>query len=337
MKKYNSTQHHIQAPPPPPPPPPPSPSSSTARGNWRKKQKESDLLEKELKFAKNSVNNAHWKPTEDFHSLEWSTINDFSDLKFRISCLLESNIKPSELLISFDFDGTLGARRSKMSIGRDKTSIEAVQDTYIEEGKTVELLHNLNNLGIPFFVNTAAPNPCRARETMKKRQYRWEDVDHYRPEMPMSSFLIEKGMEPELEKSVDYYGQKIKQCGHVLSALYEKHVPIDYIIDKFKLDTKVILHVDDGLINIKTVLDRGFKSNVIGMYFPTEEGTIIGYEPGFDMSYNHIKDYEVPARHCKPFESKVAAKRYFESKGVKLVKGDSVKYMCKGELRSTWY
>ena len=77
----------------------------------------------------------------------------------------------------------------------------------------------------------------------------------------------------------------------------------------------------------------------MGLYFPTAEGTVIGSEHGFETSYNELKELEVDMRQNgqkQPFKSKVAAKRYFKSRGVKLVKGDSVRYYCRGELRTTW-
>ena len=65
-------------------------------------------------------------------------------------------------------------------------------------------------------------------------------------------------------------------------------VPIDYVIDTYQLPTKVIIHVDDGIINIQTVLSAGFTQDVIGMYFPTVEGTIIGEEPNADVAFDYL-------------------------------------------------
>ena len=61
----------------------------------------------------------------------------------------------------------------------------------------------------------------------------------------------------------------LRQCGHILSAGYDKHFPIGDVITNFSLYTHVITHVDDELINLQTVMQRGFDQCIIGLYFPT--------------------------------------------------------------------
>ena len=100
--------------------------------------------------------------------------------------------------------------------------------------------------------------------------------------MPMSTYF---GNTISLnQESLLYRDVKIGRCGHVFSAMYDKHIPIDYVIDKYRLRTRVVIHVDDGLINLKTVMEDHLPQDVIGAYFPTVEGTIMGSEPDTDIA-----------------------------------------------------
>jgi hypothetical protein len=220
----------------------------------------------------------------------------FNDLKFRVSCLLQTgHFTPNEILVSFDFDGTLGARRSQKSQFREKLDRLSIEDTHDQEKLSVDMMHDLNTRGIPYFVNTAAENPCRARESMNL---------HHARQMPPSTVLLQHGLNhTTTPETIDHFGTRLKRCGHVLSAMYDKHVPIDYILHNLRLPTKVIIHVDDGIINLKTVLGAGFTQDVIGMYFPTIEGTIIGTEPNTDEAYQYLNSdaenvHYISPRHC---------------------------------------
>jgi len=104
-------------------------------------------------------------------SKQWTTIADFSDLKNRIRCLLIQYTNPLSILVSFDFDGTLGARRSVVSSGQPKEHPLSRQDTFDQEMLSVDILQFLNAMGVPFFVNTAASNPCRAHEAMSQNHH----------------------------------------------------------------------------------------------------------------------------------------------------------------------
>lgn len=133
-----------------------------------------------------------------------------------------------------------------------------------------------------------------------------------------------------------------------MSATYEKHVPIDYVITNY-VPATVIIHVDDGLVNLKTVLSAGFTQTVIGMYFPTVDGTIVGVEPSKEDALEYLyapSEHVAPISISKctvemgtaesPFPSKAAADRFQRDTGHRYQKGDSVHYVYKREVFSKW-
>ena len=62
-----------------------------------------------------------WLYDNIVYNLYVSSIMDtFEDLQFRISCILNSGTHPDQILVSFDFDGTLGARRTSLSKNKTK-------------------------------------------------------------------------------------------------------------------------------------------------------------------------------------------------------------------------
>ena len=266
--------------------------------NWREELAFKDEQENYIKLIRERANNKHWEAK--IGPKKWSTINDLNEVLFRIHCLLKAGISADEILVSFDFDGTLGARRSIKSAFLPKDDPVSNHDTYDQEMKSVTVLDQLNKLNIPYFVNTAADNPCMAMESMHGHRYeigRDTKVETRRSSMPISTILIEKHMENiGKEKAFSFHGKNLRQCGHVLSAGYDKHVPIDYIINNFNLSTKVIIHVDDGLINLQTVMERGFGQSVIGLYFPTIVGTTFGNEPNEDEALEYM--YKNATRQC---------------------------------------
>lgn len=325
-----------------PPPPPPALSGSTRKINWRQKRQADDRKEQRLREETERANRAHWHRTGTTpRSRKWSTIDELDDVKFRIVCLLESGLDPMQILVSFDFDGTLGARRTVESQGLSKTNPKSVRDTHREEAKSTDLLTHLNRLGIPYFVNTAANDPQHAYDTMVSIG------------MPFSDKICTKGTKTIQHK--DYFGYKINQCGSVFSAAYDKHVPIDFVIQTCKLDTKVVIHVDDGIVNIRTVIESNLQRDLIGMYFPTVEGTVIGSEPDKTSSFQYLYSdttaaTSLEARRCQeaqdrvhasgsrehPFASKAAADRYQKKHGVRFKKGEQVSVYFKGVLYDTW-
>jgi hypothetical protein len=274
---------------------------------------------------------------------QWTTIAGFDDLKNRIQCLLRQYKDPLSLLVSFDFDGTLASRRSLLSSGEPKNNKLSKQDTFDQEILSVDVLNFLNMKGVPFFVNTAAENPCRAHEAMAANNY----YEQTRPAMPMSSVLTQSGMSTTTRENLLHYGARLSRCGHSFSAAYEKHIPIDYVIDTYKLPTKVIIHVDDGIINIQTVLAAGFSQHVIGMYFPTVEGTVFGDEPNEDFAFDYLYSPTENIRSIgltacgagtskDPFRSKADADRFQKATGHRYKKGDTVHYIFKRVVYTQW-
>jgi hypothetical protein len=267
-------------------------------------------------------------------------MDTFEDLQFRISCILNSGTYPDQILVSFDFDGTLGARRTSLSKNKTKDDKVTISDTHDEEKKSIAMLTYLNERNIPYIVNTAAENPCHAYDTMQEKK------------MPMSTYF---GNTISLNKeSLLYRDVNLSRCGHVFSAEYDKHIPIDYVIDKYRLRTRVVIHVDDGLINLKTVMEDHLPQDVIGAYFPTVEGTIMGSEPDTDIASEYLYNMEsmvtaIDEDHCvnythpgangtkhTPFPSKASADRFQKLTGRRFKKGDVVYYWFKRILYTKW-
>lgn len=322
----------------PPPPPPGRPSSSQNVPSWRQERERQARVERDIAARQQNANNQHWSRYHHQNGLaQWSTIDSLDDIRFRISCLLGTgNIKRHEILVSFDFDGTLGGRRTHKTQWVAKSDPNAIEDTQNEERKSVQLLEELNTQGIPFFVNTAAPNPCRAHETMQQTG------------MP-ESVALNRYIKHSGSSEIEHFGFRVKRCGHVFSSEYDKHVPIDYVIHTYNLPTKVIIHVDDGLVNIRTIVAANFKQDFIGMYFPTVEGTIIGDEPNVDESIDYllskstaVEPLEVDACDAEhsyvhpTFKSKAEADRYQRATGIRFKRGDKVVVRYKGHTYDTW-
>ena len=162
---------------------------------------------------------------------------------------------------------------------------------------SITLLTFLNEKGIPFIINTTAENPCQAASTMAARTYRSKDKrERTRMEVPSSTALLALSVLPYEKKmhhptEYSYRGTILRTCGHVLSAQYEKHVPIQYMIETYDLPTLAIIHVDDGFVNIRTVLDEGFEQHVFGLYYPTVIGTTVGAEPAHEDSLKHVSEH----------------------------------------------
>ena len=270
----------------------------------------------------------------------WFTMDTFEDLQVRIECMLGSAIHTRQILVSFDFDGTLCARRTSLSKNKPKNDAVTVFDTEQEEEKSRAMLTYLNTHKIPYIINTAADNPSHANQTMIQKK------------MPMSIYF-EKMMGPDIQ-SIQYRNVKILRHGHVFSAGYDKHIPIDYVIQTYRLATRVVIHVDDGLINLKTVMEDHLEQNVVGAYFPTVEGTTIGNEPDTDIASDYLYNTEntvmaIDEDRCinrthrdsngtkyNPFSSKASADRFQKLTGKRFKKGDVVYYWFKRILYNKW-
>ena len=238
------------------------------------------------------------------------------------------------------------------SSGLPKEDRRSKYDTWDQERRSVTILDTLNEMGIPFFINTAAPNPCGAYGSLG-------NFHNIRGIMRPSVVLVRMGLSSDGREQIPHFGTTINRCGHVLSAEYEKHVPIDYIITQYQLPTTIIIHVDDGLINLKTVLESGFTQDVIGLYFPTVDNTTIGDEPNKEeaLSYLYSNDNVEPLEvsGCTsdsppstaesekftgtisaPFPSKAAADRFQRAMNHRFQKGDVVHYWFKHVYFTHW-
>jgi hypothetical protein len=275
------------------PQPPPFVNPRPSKKDWKAALEREDKATRNKQEQDRKDNAVHWSYGTPGPK-QWTNISGFDDLKNRIRCLLIEYQDPLSILVSFDFDGTLGARRSKVSIGYTKDDCLSRQDTFNQEMYSVDILKVLNDKGVPFFVNTAAANPRRAHEAMAENNH----YERSRPEMPMSSVLHELGLCTQTEEKIVHYGADILRCGHALSAGYDKNIPIDYVMCTCNLKPQVIIHVDDGIINLQTVLSAGFPQRVIGMYFPTIDGMIIGDEPNAESALEYLSSYRENIRRC---------------------------------------
>lgn len=239
----------------------------------------------------------YWQPIHEGNT-KWKTITELREVLHKVECLMDGGIEAKNILVSFDFDGTLAARGTVESAGLDRRSQEAKRVVYLEELKTIDVLNTLNDKNIPYFVNTANPSVCTARDDMEKHEFNFYGSKHIR-NMPFSKVLTKNELDRVKSKiRTEHMGKPLNICGNVLSARYGKEVPIDYVISHYKLPTKIIIHVDDGIINLKNVMERGFSQLVIGLYFPTVKGTAGGAEPDDKLAWDYL------TQNSKPIQEK---------------------------------
>ena len=214
-------------------------------------------------------NTLYWNPMNG--TKKWITINDLNDVLFRVRCLLKAGVAAGNILVSFSLEGTFLSYKTD-NIDNDKKSI----------------LDYLNDLNIPYFVNTSDKNTCMVMKKMNPYYYhlgRDNNKDQF--QIPISKVLEKRIFNEAQEKIFTYHGKQVMQCGHVFSADGGKHVPIDYIIKEFSLPTTVILHVDDTLRNLKSVMQRGFEQCVIGLHYTDVLGKKTNDLDDLDYMYTH--------------------------------------------------
>jgi len=99
--------------------------------------------------------------------------------------------------------------------------------------------------------------------------------------------------------------------------------------------------------DLQTVLAADFPQHVIGMYFPTIDGTIIGEEPNADGAFDYLYSpreniQSIGLESCgagtedEPFRSKAEADRFQKATGKRYKKGDPVHYRFKKAVETHW-
>lgn len=245
--------------------------------------------------------------SHEFGTCAWITVQSLEQVKSLVRQLMQENGK--DILLSFDFDGCLSGRRTKRTYitpaGPTKTQaevrreqVERMADQLAQESLSVELLTWLNDQDIPYIINSAASNPCRPRSQMGARNHQSqfpEEQDVARVQragMPCSTRVL-RLLNAESQTSDNPQAQQYQQgdalvqvCENcVFSAGYEKHAAILQAIEMFQWKPKVIVHVDDGAVNLETVIRQLCPAyRVIGVFYPTVEGTVMGDEPNQEES-----------------------------------------------------
>lgn len=220
----------------------------------------------------------------------WSTTHNFENVKLMVEKLKADGKKPEEMFFSFDFDGVLGGRRT---ILKPKDQFERMRDVQAQEEKSAAILTYLNKEKIPFIVNTAASNPCRPRDGQMKaidlEKSNEGDARYHglrRSEMPCSDAFKAARDASGGPASFSYPVKDdrnhvmVKQCDCAFSAEYDKDIALLHALNVGKLKPKVVVHIDDGAINIVTMLENlHSRFDIHGFYYPTVPGTTGGAEP----------------------------------------------------------
>ena len=170
----------------------------------------------------------------------------------------KSKLKPDEIIVMFDFDGTLTQKTGPSVNARGGDA-------------TRNMITNLNTKGIKWYINTAAPpgglgSMVGQMETTLK--------------IPLSSTKIYPG-QPECKRganSTSYKSEMIENntfgvCDNMISHKdKEKDKAAEFILSKLTTQPKLVIFVDDSYMNIYTMYK----------YFENKEGIqFIGilYEP----------------------------------------------------------
>ena len=154
----------------------------------------------------------------------------------------KSKLKPDEIIVMFDFDGTLTQK--------DPNNVKKVN---ARGGKaTIDMIDNLNKKGIKWYINTAAPpgglgSMVGQMETTLK--------------IPLSSTKIYPG-QPECKKgenSKSYESVMIKEntlgvCDNMISHIAKvKQAAAEFILLNLTTPPKLVIFVDDSYMNVYTM------------------------------------------------------------------------------------
>ncbi len=218
-------------------------------------------------------------------------IHSLQDVEDYVKNLIKSGYTPHDILLSFDFDGTLSERKE------DK-----------DHKKSSKLLMFLEEESIPYFVNTAAKSGTgeihktfvegkkfgyqpKPQDFWKPKQqgekecpyYLSKDTQHKNPFYIASQFKINMGGD-----DVQFY-----HCGLAFSAYYDKEKVITYVVSLLSHKPKVVIHVDDSSsmalgTYLMTNQQKEGNYQIISMYFPPLEKPKISGEPGQEEAEEEI-------------------------------------------------
>jgi hypothetical protein len=251
--------------------------------------KASELQTRRLQSV--ALNQIQFTPAGPFYQL-WTRINSLSDEL--IVHLTSHGLRPEELLVSMDFDGTLSGRMIHANMPRN--SMEYNAEKAEQEIVACHFLRELDARGIAFIINTAASSASQVRHEMKARTY----GESQRPNMlPCSLFDdTEEILLVDYTKDQPHRGViHVQRAGCVFSAQYDKdasiHAAIELLLTKLNRPSpRLVIHVDDGAMNCVTVL-QGLERNVfhaIGVYYPPLPGVVQHPEPYEEEAIQILRD-----------------------------------------------
>ena len=255
-----------------------------------KKDREEEEEEKEEKEeTKNTTRLVH---LEDWHDV-WC-----------LTKKLLKNAQPNEILFSVDYDGTLDARGTS-PLTLDKTLAQMTSEAYQTNLLAREFLKFLDDMKIPWFVNTAARLPSRPLAEM----YVSDDAALGRVHKTCSPYFSFPGIDgsdglktrseiklkstttttttpttskptrrpstttttpppPKIDRS------KTTHSGCVFSTGWSKEKTIAYAIKLLVVPPKIVVHLDDLAINMRRLacdVELTTRYKLVLAYFPTPE------------------------------------------------------------------
>jgi hypothetical protein len=164
-----------------------------------------------------------------------------------IEIIEKSGIEPKDIIVGFDFDGTLNLptidatrpilKRAALRDGAlellDYLKLKEMRSVIITAayGAVDQIPITLGQMGIVFessiFYNSF-PNNSKTKFGLKYEQTRFKfgDVD-----------------------------MNIRQCYGIVSAesMYDKQISMEYILQRYNLNPKLIIYIDDGVVNVVTM------------------------------------------------------------------------------------
>ena len=256
-----------------------------------KKDREEEEEKEEEEETKNTTRLVH---LEDWHDV-WC-----------LTKKLLKNAQPNEILFSVDYDGTLDARGTS-PLTLDKTLAQMTAEAYQTNLLAREFLKFLDDMKIPWFVNTAARLPSRPLAEM----YVSDDAALGRVHKTCSPYFSFPGIDgsdglktrseiklkstttttttttttskptrrpstttttppppPKIDRS------KTTHSGCVFSTGWSKEKTIAYAIKLLVVPPKIVVHLDDLAINMRRLacdVELTTRYKLVLAYFPTPE------------------------------------------------------------------